>query len=112
MTNYIMSGEVLTLAAPYTVTSGQGALVGKIFGVATGNVTSGANGEFRTKGVFTLTKLAASVFTQGAAVYWDDSQRKCTAVDSGNSYLIGRAISAPAANATTVDVWLNGGAIS
>ena len=33
--DHIVPGEVLTLTAPYTRTSGQGALVGTIFGVAT-----------------------------------------------------------------------------
>ncbi len=34
MKNYVQKGETLTLAAPYAVSSGAGALVGAIFGVA------------------------------------------------------------------------------
>ena len=39
-TNFKQPGEVLTLTAPYQRDSGQGALVGAIFGVALSTVAS------------------------------------------------------------------------
>ena len=42
MKNYVQPGNTITLTAPYAVSSGDGLLVGAIFGVATG---SAGNGE-------------------------------------------------------------------
>ena len=57
MKNFIQHGKTVTLTAPYDRESGQGALVGSIFGVAAGDVLSGADGEFVLEGVFDLTTL-------------------------------------------------------
>lgn len=37
MKNFVMEGKTLTLTAPYALTSGQGLLVGSLFGVASGD---------------------------------------------------------------------------
>lgn len=107
MTNYIKSGKVLTLIAPYTVTSGSGTLVGSIFGVANEDTTSGASGEYSTVGVFTLAKVSAQAWTQGALIYWDDTAKNCTTVSTSNK-LIGTAAAAAANPTSTGQVRLNG----
>ncbi len=107
MQNYVQPGDVVTLTAPYTVTSGLGAKVGSIFGVACGDVTSGAEGQFRLVGVFDLLKATGLDFAQGDRVYWDNSQKKCVDTDSGNSYSIGVALATASTSATTVRVRLN-----
>lgn len=107
MTNYIKSGEVITLLAPYTVTSGQGALVGSAFGVANEDTTSGIAGEFSTVGVFSLTKTSAQAWTVGALIYWDDSARNCTTTSASNK-LIGTAMAIAANPSATGQVRLNG----
>lgn len=89
MNNFVQSGKVLTLTAPYTVTSGLGALVGKIFGVATGDVTSGSVGEFLIEGVVDLAK-DTSTFADGAVVYWDNTNKVATSTAQSN-WLIGVA---------------------
>ena len=38
MKNYVQPGNTITLTAPYAVVSGDGLLVGSIFGVAAGSV--------------------------------------------------------------------------
>ena len=107
MNNYIQPGDVLTLTAPYDVASGGGALVGSIFGVATGAVASGARGEFKTSGVFELTKTSAQAWTEGAKIYWDNTAKACTTTATDNT-LIGCA-TAPAANPSATGlVRLNG----
>ena len=93
MKNFVESGDQLTLAAPYDRTSGQGALIGSLFGVASGDVLSGASGVFLTKGVFDLVKIGSQAWTVGAKVYWDDTNKRCTTVASGNT-LIGVAVAA------------------
>ena len=41
MKNYVQPGNTITLTAPYAVTSGDGLLVGAIFGVAAGTAILG-----------------------------------------------------------------------
>jgi predicted RecA/RadA family phage recombinase len=107
MKNYVQPGNTMTLVAPYDRLSGEGALVGSIFGVAATTVLSGADGEFDVVGVFTLAKVSAQAWTQGALIYWDNTAKLCTTVSTSNK-LIGTAASAAANPSGTGDVRLNG----
>jgi predicted RecA/RadA family phage recombinase len=98
MKNYVQPGTTLTLTAPYAVTSGDGLLVGSIFGVAAGDATSGAPVEAALTGVFDLTKIGSQAWTVGAKVYWDDTNKRCTTVATDNT-LIGVAVEAVAGGA-------------
>jgi predicted RecA/RadA family phage recombinase len=109
MKNYVQPGATLTLISPYAVTSGNGLLVGSIFGVAAGDAASGATIEAALTGVFDLTKIGSQAWTAGAKVYWDDTNKRCTTVATDNT-LIGVAVEAVAGGAgdTTGRVRLNG----
>ena len=109
MRNYIQPGHVLTLAAPYDVSSGDGLLVGSIFGVATHDALSGAEVEAQLTGVVETTKIGSQAWTAGARVYWDDTNRRTTNVATDNT-LIGVAVLAVGAGAeeTVGRVRLNG----
>lgn len=109
MKNYIQPGDTLTVAAPYALTSGQGALVGTMFGVASTTVANGAEVELQTVGVFDLAKAASQAWTVGAAIYWDNTNRVCTTVTTSNTK-IGVAVAAVGAGAgeTIGRVRLNG----
>lgn len=109
-TNYVQPGETLTLAAPYTVVSGAGALVGSIFGVALADISSGAEGEFAIGGVWDLLCVTGDAFSVGDKVYWDNGAKKCDSSSSTTS-LIGVAVAAKLAGTTTVRVRLDGVAI-
>jgi len=98
MKNFVQMGAMLALAAPYAVTSGQGALVGSLFGVASVDLADGATGEFATEGVFDLTKVGSQAWTVGAKIYWDNTNRRCTTVSIDNT-LIGVATAAVASGA-------------
>jgi predicted RecA/RadA family phage recombinase len=91
MRNYIQPGHVLTLLAPYDVASGDGLLVGSIFGVASGDALSGAEVEAQLTGVVEIAKTASQAWTAGAKVYWDNTAKRVTNVASGNT-LIGVAV--------------------
>lgn len=106
-TNYVQPGETVTLAAPYTVASGAGALKGSIFGVALGDFANGADGEFATGGVWDLLAVTAETFVQGGPVYWDDGQKKASNGSTGNNR-IGVALAAKSGSETTVRVRLDG----
>jgi predicted RecA/RadA family phage recombinase len=106
MKTFIQPGDSLTVAAPYAVTSGQGVLLGALFGIAAYDAASGATVEIQTMGVFDITKQPALAITAGARVFWDDTNRRITTTATGN-YQVGLcAIAALAADAT-VRVWLN-----
>jgi predicted RecA/RadA family phage recombinase len=104
MKNFVQKGRVITLAAPYDRSAGQGALVGSLFGVAAVDVLSGVSAEFQVEGVFDLTKASGAV-TQGAKIYWDNSAKNCTTTATSNT-LIGVATQAQASGDATVRVRL------
>jgi predicted RecA/RadA family phage recombinase len=109
MKNYIQPGNTITLTAPYDVNSGDGLLVGSIFGVATGGALSGATVEAALVGVFDLTKVGSQAWSPGDRVYWDNTGKQVTKTASGNT-LIGTATDAVGSGAgeTIGRVRLNG----
>lgn len=104
-TNHIQPGNTLTLVAPYDVASGAGLLVGTIFGVAQYAALSGADVEADTVGVWELPKTSAQAWTQGAAIYWDNTNKVATTTATSNT-LIGAAAEAAANPSATGKVWL------
>lgn len=91
MKNYIQPGENLTLTMAAEVASGDGVLVGSIFGVAQGDAAVGEPVVLVRRGVFSLPKVSAQAWTAGAAVYWDDTAKVLTTVATGNQ-LVGAAV--------------------
>ncbi|GGO26704.1 hypothetical protein GCM10010991_07610 [Gemmobacter aquaticus] len=109
MKNYVDNGDTVTVAAPYAVTSGLGALVGTLFGVAQADAANGATVVLVTRGTFDLVKAASQAWTVGAAIYWDNAARACTTTVGSNT-LIGKAVAAVGGGAgeTIGRVRLNG----
>lgn len=86
MKNYVQPGDTLTLTAPYAVSAGDGALVGtNIFGVACGTYANGAEGEFKTCGVFDLTTLGTDTPSVGTIAYWDNTNKRVTTTSTSNT---------------------------
>ena len=109
MKNYIQEGEYMTLTAPYARSSGEGALVGALFGVAVADVASGEKGSFCTEGVFTLPKVTGTGTGggEGVKVYWVAASKSVSAVSSGNT-LIGCFADTCADGDSTANVRING----
>jgi len=107
--NYIQEGDYLPLAAPYAVSSGGGALIGAIFGIASIDLANGEVGNFHTEGVYRLSKstAASSGGAQGAKAYFIASTKLVTAASSGNT-LIGVFAATCADADATCTVRLNG----
>ena len=103
MRNFIQPGDSLAIAVPYSggVTSGQGLLVGALFGVAAIDGAQNAVIEAATQGVFDLTKEPALAITAGARVFWDNTNRRLTTTATGN-FQVGLATVAALAADTTV----------
>lgn len=107
MRNYVQPGNVVTLTAPAALSSGDGVLVGDLFGVASFDAASGAPVECAIVGVYRLPKETPLAISQGAAVYWDDAAKVITTTAGGNT-LIGNAITAATSAATHALVRLSG----
>ena len=93
MKNFVQPGNTITLTAPYAVASGDGLLVGSIFGIAAGDAALAEPVETALVGVFDITKVGSQAWTVGAKVYWDDTNKRCTTVATDNT-LIGAAVEA------------------
>jgi predicted RecA/RadA family phage recombinase len=106
---YIQPGSTLSLTAPRDVTPGVGVLVGALFAVALGTYAEDAVGEFSTEGVHEIAKTSAQAWTEGAAIYWDNTEFKAT-TDSAAGRLIGVATEAAANPSSTGRVKLLGNA--
>ena len=106
MTNFVKSGDNLTLTAPYNVLSGGGFKVGNVFSVAAFDALQGAEVEGDVEGVFDLPK-DGSTFVQGDLAYWDDAAKKVTSTVGGNLLIGGVEVDA-ATGAATVRVNLFG----
>src|SRR2546430_181511 len=76
MKTYIAPGDVCTLIAPYDRLSGQGALVGSLFGIAATDVLNGVAGEFAIVGVFSHQKTASQAWTAGSKIYWENKIKR------------------------------------
>jgi len=104
MKNYVESGDQVTVAAPYAVSAGGGALVGTaLFGVAVNDAGNGADVVLCTRGVFDIAKVSADTFAVGARVYWNNTNKNCTSTSTGNTE-VGVATAAAASGDTTVRV--------
>lgn len=107
MKNYIQPGNVIAVTAPTGgVASGDGVLVGSLFGIAAGDAAENDNVEVQTTGVFELSKVTGAI-SQGAKVYWDDTNKNVTTTATGNT-LIGAAVVAAVSGDATARVKLNG----
>jgi predicted RecA/RadA family phage recombinase len=91
MKTYVQPGHVVTLSAPYAVASGDGLLVGSLFGIATHDAASSAEVESQLTGVVDMAKAASQAWTVGAKVYWDNTAKVATITATGN-VLIGAAM--------------------
>ena len=101
MKNYVQPGNAITLTASYAVSSGDGLLVGSIFGVATGSAALGESVEAALTGVYDLKKVASQAWAAGDKVYWDNTAKEATKTTTSNT-LIGVAVVAVAGGASDI----------
>lgn len=105
--NFVQPGGTITVIAPYAVASGGGVKVGSLIGVALADAALNAPVETRREGVFDLAKATGEAWTQGAKVYWDDTNRRLTTT-AGSNTLVGAAVQAQAAGDTIGRALLTG----
>jgi predicted RecA/RadA family phage recombinase len=107
MKTFVQPGLSVFLPMPYDRTSGQGVLVGALFGVVAVDALSGVSAEVAVSGVFDITKEAPLVIAVGARVFWDNTNKRVTTTATGN-VAIGHAVVAAASADTTARVRLSG----
>lgn len=107
MRNFVKEGDTITMTAPRTVVSGDGMLVGLLFGVATGAAASATPVEAVIEGVVTLPKATGVAINEGVRVFWDNTAFNVTTTTTGN-LCIGNAVGAVnyASGATSIQVKL------
>ena len=106
-TNLFADGDRTELTSPYAVTSGQGMLVGTLFGVALSSVAISTPVAVAHVGIWDITKEPSLAISAGARVFWDNANRRVTTTTTSN-VCIGHATVAALAADTTVRVRLAG----
>lgn len=88
MKNYLQAGDSLTVTAPYAVTSGQGVLVGGIFGIAAHDAAISTPVTIKRTGVFENmvkeTHATTQAWTDGMRLFWDNTARRFTITATSN----------------------------
>lgn len=84
--NYVSEGNVVELTMPEDRTSGQGVLVGSIFGVVLVNALSGVATNVARIGTFSINKLVTDVVAQGVKLYWDNTNKRITVTSTANTF--------------------------
>ena len=106
MRNFIQPGDTITLKATTDTKSGDGLVVGSIFGIACNDALKDTEVEVKLTGVFQLNKVATEKWNVGSLIYWNE-QKKLATLEQ-NNLLIGVAI-ADALNPSSVGtIRLNG----
>lgn len=108
MQNYIQNGHVITVATPAGgILSGEGLIVGNIFGIAAYTSAEGDPLELATIGVYKLPKATAAVLSVGARVAWDNTAKNINVPGAGR-FPVGVATEAAGNGITSVTVRLDG----
>lgn len=108
MQNYIQNGHVITVAAPTGgATSGEGLIVGNIFGIAAYSAAEGDPLELATTGVYKLSKATTAALTVGARVAWDNTAKNINVPGAGR-FPVGVATEAAGNGITSIAVRLDG----
>lgn len=108
MKTFIQSGHHIDVTAPAGgVSSGDGVVVGSLFGIANTDAVEGETVVLTTTGVFDLPKLASAVIAAGDRVAWDATAGQVNLPGTGR-YSIGIAIAAAGNGVAAVRVRLDG----
>lgn len=112
MKNYISGGDRITVTVAagsdaVNLSSGDGYLIGSLFGVAVADAAIGEDVTLALEGVFSLPKTTSQAWAVGDKAYWDAATGKVTTTASSNKQ-IGVVVAAAASNDTTGNVYLSG----
>ena len=76
MKTFVQPGRSITLAAPAGgVSSGDGVLIGNLFGIAQGDALAIEDVEILTEGVAEIAKTSALAISVGDRLFWDGTNK-------------------------------------
>jgi predicted RecA/RadA family phage recombinase len=102
MKTYIQPSHTLTVTAPAGgVLSGQGVLIGTLFGIAQYDAVEGAEVEILTEGVVEIPKTSALQIDVGDRLFWDATNKVVNKTATAQ-VCVGIAVSAAANPSGTV----------
>lgn len=105
---HIQKGDIITVPAPAGgIASGEGAIIGNIFGIAAYAAVAGEPLELATMGVYQLPKASAAVLAVGTRVAWDNTAKNINVPGAGR-FPVGVATEAAGSGITNVAVRLDG----
>lgn len=110
-TSYLQPAEVMEYTAPTGgVTKGVGYIIGAQFVVALDTIAQTLPFRGMAVGVHSLAKAGSQAWVEGAAIYWDTGNSRCSNAATAGFYRIGTAAAAvdSAAGSTTGLVRLTG----
>jgi predicted RecA/RadA family phage recombinase len=106
MKTYIAPGKSLPVTAPTGgVTSGQGVLIGTLFGIVQYDAVAGAEVEILTEGVVEIGKTSALQIDVGDRLFWDATNKVVNKTATAQ-VCIGVAVSAAANPSSSVKMKL------
>jgi predicted RecA/RadA family phage recombinase len=108
MKNFVQDGNVISVTAPAGgVKSGDGIVVGNLFGICATDAAEAAEVEISLVGVFELKKASGQI-NEAASVWWNATNGEIANVTGSGFYPIGVAVKAAGSSDTTVRVRLSG----
>lgn len=105
--NFVQEGKTLNYTAGADILSGDFVLIGTIGGIAKTAIANGKVGAVHVTGIFNVAKATGAI-TQGAKLYWDNTNKVLTTTASGNT-IVGVAAAAALSGDATVAILLNVG---
>lgn len=105
---YKQIGDTVPYTPSSAVSAGDVVVQGELVGIAQRDIAANAAGDLIVAGVVTFPKAttSGSAITAGAKLYWDESSSVATTT-VGSNKLIGKAVTAASASASTVDVLMS-----
>jgi predicted RecA/RadA family phage recombinase len=108
MKNYLGPGVAVNVPAPAAVKSGDGLLVGTLFGYCGADAALNEIVALHTAGEYKANKATGQAWAVGQTVYWDDGAKKVTTASTSGNTKIGVAIVAALSADVTGSIRLNG----
>ncbi len=106
MKTYVQPGRSITVTAPTGgVVSGEGVLIGTLFGIAQFDAVEGAEVEILTEGVVEIGKTSALQIGVGDRLFWDATNKVVNKTATAQ-VCVGVAVSAAANPSDTVKIKL------
>lgn len=104
----VSSGEMIDYTPTADVAAGTVVVQSDLVGITLQPIAANTKGALAVQGVFDVAKASATVFSAGAKVYWDDTNKVAVTTDgSGANKLVGKAVAAAPSGALVVRVMLS-----